>query len=168
VGVDMEVLGFFAKLFEKSAITLFPIAVATGIILFSTPEFVETIGITKIHTDYKTVIGIVFLFSSGTVLTIWGVKFYNIVSNWFKKFLVYRAWVKTLGDLTAAEKSILRVFIIRRESVIYENLGEGIMLVLELKNIVLRSSYQSNSQGYFPYAMQPWALEYLLVPRQSL
>ncbi|MEZ5759058.1 MAG: super-infection exclusion protein B [Emcibacteraceae bacterium] len=164
----MDILGFFAKLIEKSATTLFIIATCTGFILFGPDEFIARIGINNIQSEYKTFIGFIFLFSSVAVISMWAIKLFEIVVNKIQSNSINRASKQALTNLSSNEKEFLRPYIVENVDSQIAFVANGTVCSLEHKGIILRASEVSSGVLNFPYILQPWARDHLTKNTQLL
>jgi hypothetical protein len=140
---------------------LFPLSLLSGFLLFASPQTTDIFGLTHFVTQYRPIIGIIFLLSSTLVISSWGLSGFG----WLKSKLLQRAKAKNrrkrLHNLTFEKKSILSGYINNQTRTQYLDMGSGIVNELDLSGIIYRSSIVADAVDSWSYNIQPWAWEYL-------
>ena len=139
---------------------LFPIAISSGILLFSGETIIETLGLAEITNSYRSIIGIIFLLSFALVVASWGLSLGNIIKNAWLRNRKFRNLKKRISDLTLEEKDVLLGYIQNQTRTQYLSIENGVVIELESLGIIYRSSNIGDIESW-SYNIQPWAWKYL-------
>jgi|GEM_PF-560622 len=163
---------FFALL-KLNLVTLTSIAVALGFVLFLPEKTAADLGINVLRTQYRSVLGVGFIFSSSLVvfqfLTKIGAFFLKGHSERKKLKLAKRAFeeqkesaIKRLHDLSPNEKLILCGFILGNTRTQDFSIQDGNVIELCNAGIIYRSASLGNLHGRgFAHNIKDWAWSYL-------
>lgn len=140
--------------------TLSALCVVAGILLFSSDEFLSTIGLSDIVSAYRGYIGGAFLITLALVL----VNTISAIWRFFKPWVVQEYWIwqgkKRLKTLTPDEKAILRFYIDNQTRSQSLDIKNGTVNSLEKERIIYRGSTLGTIYS-FDYIIQPWSWEFL-------
>lgn len=124
----------------------------------------DSLGIGTLVSQYRQILGIVFLFSTTLLI----VEILIVVYRWIQETLVNRLIVKSghkrLHALTEPEKKVLRSFIFEKTRSRRLDMTDGVVNELESESIIFRSSNLGHGIGLhvvFAFNIQPWAWDYL-------
>jgi Super-infection exclusion protein B len=139
---------------------LFPIALVTGLGLFSPSSVLDIFGLTSFVSQYRQYIGIVFLISMALILTEAILFAHRALSGWRQRSEVTKHRQELLQNLTLQEKSVLRNYITRKTKTAYFDLEDGVVGGLEAQGVIYRAS-NIGQLDRWAYNIQPWAWDYL-------
>lgn len=170
LGLNLMNFDFITNLFSHAVgpKTSLPLFVASGIILFSPRTILIQIGLVDIQSEYRFMIGTVFVFALAMLLGTIILSAINMSKQRWNWFWSEHHLKRGLYDLTEDEKAALRPFIINGSSQELFNLADGVVAILEAKVILNRASTMSVSNTDFNYIMQPWAKDHLMKHKELL
>ena len=149
----------------KSATPKVALAVflCSSVLLFAPLEFVMKIGLESFRNDYVSVIGFVFLASGVLTLLNASHAALNPIKTFMAESQLERNTNIILNELTAAEKAVLRPYILGGENTQYFPISDGISSGLQTKGILYRASNLSlpGPGSPFAYNLQPIARKLL-------
>lgn len=141
-----------------------------GLLLFSSlliflPESaIKAVGLMSLSEEYKIHVGLAFFFSiaflvSYSLNALWRV----FLGRWLHETASLYFLRKEANDLTEEEKAVLRNFIEKRTRSMNLSLKNGVVLGLEQRKFIIRTGNLGTDavSMSFPFAIQPWAWEYL-------
>ena len=139
---------------------LIPIFLASGFLLFSPPQYSETLGLDKLIILYRSWIGLVFLLSSTLLFSHAISQIWSWVTKKYgaKKRLI--SLKKRLGNLTVEEKKILNAYISNQTRTQVLDLENGIVNGLIQEGIIYRVS-PIVRVTLTACNIQPWAWDFL-------
>ena len=140
---------------------LVPIALASGFLLFSPPQYLATLGLDSFVSSYRAWIGLVFVVSAALLATSFFLQAWSWSKGKFKKFQSKAAAQNRLKNLTAEEKVILHGYIMNQTRTQVLDFASGIVKGLEHEGIIYQASPLGTLIDGFAYNIQPWAWEYL-------
>jgi hypothetical protein len=154
-------IALFNNLKKATPQILIGLTIATGVLLFSTIQFIEKIGLINFTTKNHNYIGIIFIISISILLSqlLWWIK--DKFINYIKYRKVEKNRIKSLEELTADEKAYLIPYIIEKKNTIKYSIEDGIAQGLSAKKILFRPSSVGDMIDGFAYNLQPWARRYL-------
>lgn len=139
---------------------LFPLALSSGVLLFSNDNHTGILGLTSFVNQYRPIIGIIFLLSFALIVTSWGLSIFEWGKNkWLNKKRIQNM-KKRLHKLTLEEKGVLSQYIQNQTRTQYLGIDSGIVKELEISGVIYRSSNVGDIT-HWSYNIQPWAWEYL-------
>lgn len=156
--MDFSKLIDFLKLSPRY---LIPISIASGIILFASDRFIDTIGLLEIRQDYRTWIGPIFLVTSIIVVLNPIYQVAEILADRVRTEVVLRSHRADLHQLTPAEKEILRGYILEDTQTRTLDFTDGVVAGLVSKRVIYRATSASFLGPHFAYNIYPWAWKYL-------
>jgi len=160
--------GLLSSIKQTSPVILIGLAVASGVVLYGSDEFLITIGLNEFKEVNKSYIGSCFVLSVSIVFAyaitaIWrfikaiGIKFQKSRRN--KKLM--RARKDDLINLTPDEKNYLAPYIFNEETTQYFSMEDGVKGSLEGKKILYLASNMGDMIHGFAYNIHPWARKHL-------
>lgn len=140
--------------------TLAALCFVAAILLFSSAEFLSTIGLSDLVETYRGYVGGVFLVTLALVV----VNAAAATRKFFKPWVVqaYLIWQgkKRLRALTPEEKEILSYYIQNQTRSQSLDIKSGTVNALQKDKIIFRGSNLGTYFG-FDFVIQPWAWEHL-------
>ncbi len=153
----------FSKLIDWIKLSpkyLFAIALISGVLLFVPTNVLGKLGLIPFVAQYKSFIGVIFLFSTILFLIHPLTEVYDLVQTRITKTREVRNLQNFLHNLTEDEKRVLRGYICERTQSQYLDIQDGVTNGLEVKHIIWRASIMGEL-NYFAYNIQPSAWKYL-------
>ncbi len=151
----------FAIAKEQGTKAALAILLVTGLILFLPLQYLEKLGVAEASSDHRLWIGLCFL----TSLAIVTVNFCAFTATYVGPMIRDQVFIflhrSVLRKLTPAEKMVLRPFILDQQASVTGNVNDGVMELLQQKNVISRASSLSLRGTLFSWILQPWAREYL-------
>jgi len=136
--------------------------IACSLLLFLPDPVLARFGLAEFLQSYRTYVGVGFIASlSLLAVTVLSVVISPIASA-FEDWRFRRHGLRTLGELTNAEKQFLRPYIRDGENTHYASISDGVAQGLVGKNLIYRASHVSTSGMNFPYNLQPYARRLLI------
>jgi hypothetical protein len=151
------VSGFLVAVRQTSPRVFLAVAIATGIILFSSPEFATTLGMVKIRAEYRSQLGITFLVSLSVVAVAALYAGVGWIKAAYKTYKVTKRRTRSLEELTPDEKGYLAPYVLDHVNTQLFQIEDGIAAGLAAKNIIYRPSNIFDMVEGFSYNIQPWA-----------
>ncbi len=131
--MDLKSLFDITKLPTKILVVF---SVITGVLLFSSKTFLSKLQLSKVHETYGSIVGIIFLVSTGIIianLVIWVVK--QILVRFLKSKL-RREKSQLFSNLNFHEKSLLREFFLSDRTTIDMPLEDATVSGLLSKGLI--------------------------------
>nr|WP_010130628.1 superinfection exclusion B family protein [Microbulbifer agarilyticus] len=165
----IEALNGFLNSVKQTSPTIFSgLVVATGIVLFSTSDLIDEIGLMDFREQNKAYIGACFILSLSILASQASSKVFQI----FKSIILKRKKRKNkaqvlerrkrgLAHLTPDEKAYLAPYIFDQKTTQYFLLEDGVKGSLEAKAIIYRASNVGDMVDGWAYNIQPWAKDHL-------
>lgn len=100
-------IGVFNKLAPPTALAM---CLASGFILFSSDEFVSSLGIERIRDENKGLIGWLFIISISVLVSAIIYSFKDFLFNVIRKYRLNRKRTKHLHELTLEEIQLIKRF----------------------------------------------------------
>jgi len=153
-------LSKFIEWIKLSPRYIFPFLIISGFFLFAPEHVLSIFGLSTFTTQYKPIIGIIFLFSSALLLSHWFIEIWKWLVKGIKNTRAKKNFKHKLHQLTAAEKLILRDYLRNNTKTQYYSMTNGIVSGLELEGIL----YKASNIGHvykFAFNIQPWVWNYL-------
>jgi hypothetical protein len=149
--------------FKLPAKIFFAVSLATAAVLFLPSDVLPRLGLDKVVSDYRPVIGAAFLVSVCICLASTFAALGKFIWPWIAQGYTIHRGRRRLRNLNAEEKSILSYYIEKQTRGQYLSIASGVVKVLEIEHILFRASALGlpGSLNDFSYAIQPWAWEYL-------
>lgn len=147
---------------------LVPIAAATGLLIFAPDPAIAKVGLTTLKKTYEAWIGGGFLFSSVLLIS---QAFFGIFTG-VRRIRARRAWrreaIQRLHQLSAEEQYVLQPYLVER--VVTRNLDftNGAVSTLEHEGIITKAASIGHILDGWPYRIQDWALNYLMLHPELL
>lgn len=136
--------------------------IACSLLLFLPDPVLTRFGLAEFLQSYRTYVGVGFIASLSllavTVLSV----IISPISSAFEDWRFKRRGLKTLSELTNAEKQFLRPYIYDGENTHYTSISDGVAQGLVGKNLIYRASQVSTPGMNFPYNLQPYARRLLI------
>lgn len=139
----------------------FGISFITGILLFSSENILNKLGVLAFVTDNRIWIGVIFLVTLAFWVTDFIIHIYKKISKSINIKKKEKVRKERLHNLTQDEKSILSGYIdnnIRSQKL---DSFDGTVRELEYYKIIYRASNVGRALEGFSYNIQPWAWDYL-------
>jgi Super-infection exclusion protein B len=146
--------------FKLGPYVFFAVALASGAVLFGSPEFAKRLGVDSVLAAQRVWVGGTFLLSSTLFVSSIAARFWKTLSPILVERWNNRQRIKTLLAITAQERDILAEYVRANTSTRYYPPNDGVIGGLVGKGILYRSS-NIGSMDSFPYNVQPWAWKYL-------
>jgi len=158
--IDSTITGLI-KILELAPRYLAAISVASGFVLFGSPEHIEALGLSDFAKNQRSWVGSGFIISITVffifiVLTIWN----RISLERYKKRLG-KSLAERLKALTENEKQIIRYYVIKNTRSNNLNLECGIVKGLESAGIIHRASSVGSALNGFAYHIDDAAWDYI-------
>lgn len=136
----------------------------SSLLIFLPESVIQNIGLKALSEEYKIHIGLVFIFSIAFLVAyslngLWRV----FLGTWLHEQASLYFLKKEATDLTNEEKLLLKSFLENKTRSMNLSLKNGVVLGLEKRRFIIRSGNLGTdiASMSFPYAIQPWAWEYL-------
>ena len=136
----------------------------SSLLIFLPESTIQDIGLEALSEEYKVHIGLVFLFSIAFLVAyslnaLWRV----FLCKWLHEKASLYFLKKEAKDLTEEEKTLLKSFIENRTRSMNLSMKDGVVLGLEKRRFIIRTgNFGTDALSMsFPFAIQPWAWEYL-------
>ncbi|MCW9011045.1 superinfection exclusion B family protein [Marinobacter sp.] len=136
----------------------------SSLLIFLPESTIQDVGLEALSKEYKVHIGLVFLFSIAFLVAyslnaIWSV----FLGTWLREKASLYFLKKEANDLTEEEKELLKGFVENRTRSMNLSMKNGVVLGLEKRQFIIRTGNLGTDalSMSFPYAIQPWAWEYL-------
>jgi hypothetical protein len=160
--------GLIASLKQTSPAIFGGLAIASGIVLFTSGDFVDSIGLSEFKSLNLPLIGGAFVIS----ISILAAQFISKAFTWMKsKIERYgekksserrrKLEIEELSKLTPDEKSYLLPFIEEQKASINFRMEDGIKSSLTNKGIIYQANGIGGMLSGLAYNIQPWAREHL-------
>jgi hypothetical protein len=156
--IDSSKILEFIKLSGKQAFILF---VITSILLFSSEELLNSLGLIEIKKSINTWIGIFWLLSVSLLAAEILHPIYKWCADKIKYLLNLKKHQERLRSLTNDEKLFLSVYIKTNTRTQDAEFSDGTVSGLTIDNIVYRASGMSQYHKVFAYNISTWAFDYL-------
>lgn len=160
----------FPKIIEWVKLTpkyLFPIALASGFLLFGPENLLSTLGVCDFAEVHKSYIGFVLLLSTalllGAFLANIGNTLMGFISVKFKSY-IYRTRLK---DLTSEEKEVLKMYLDKDNRTCLFKISHGPVQNLMADKILFKTGPGINSTTH-NVGIQTWAWRYLMKNKRLL
>ncbi|MHC4184123.1 MAG: superinfection exclusion B family protein [Planctomycetota bacterium] len=160
--------GFLSALKQTSPAVFLGLAIATGLILFSSDSFVATLGLENFRNETKGYLGAVFVVSLSIPLAQVVLYTGTFIKERYKKYRDEQknkiAWEKKKGQLhslTPDEKAYLSPYILNDENTQYFLIEDGVVGSLLAKDIIYQASQIGSIVSGWAFNIQPWARDYL-------
>lgn len=147
---------------------LVPVAAATGFLVFAPDVAIAKVGLAALKKTYDSWIGGAFLLSSVLLVS---QSAFGVLA-WFRGILDRRAWygeaTQRLHKLSRDEQHVLQPYLV--EQVVTRNLDfmNGAVSTLEHEGIITKAASIGSLLEGWPYRIQDWALNYLMVHPELL
>lgn len=139
----------------------FTALVASALLLFLPDAVMARIGLARLFEPYRMYVGVAFIVSASLVV-VWIVSSLAApLLDQFETWRLHRHSLKTLRELTDAEKAFLRPYIRGRENTQYALISDGVPRGLQAKGVIYRASNVSMPGGGFPFNLQPYVRQLL-------
>jgi len=159
---------FLTSLKQTSPVIFGGLAIASGIVLFGSGSFVESIGLLEFRESNLPYIGGSFVIS----VSILGAQvIFNVfqvakkqLEEWQKRKRGEKklaAMISELSKLTPDEKSYLTPFVLDQQASVNFLMEDGIKGSLIQKGILFQASNLGDMLSGWAYNLQPWAREHL-------
>jgi hypothetical protein len=133
------------------------VLIACSLLLFLPDPVLARFGLAEFLQSYRTYVGVGFVASLSLLsVTVLSIVTSPILST-FEDWRFRRQGLRTLRELTNAEKEFLRPYIRAGENTHYAPISDGVAQGLVGKNLIYRASQVSTSGMNFPYNLQPSA-----------
>jgi hypothetical protein len=136
------------------------VAVAASM-LWGPDRYVDGLGLRAFIEDYRNYLGVVFLILlAATIPSALTLVSRPLKRSWTQRRTLHRLR-RRLGDLTEAEKAVLRGYLMRGTRTQRLEMSSGVTRSLEAANIIVLGSNLGYWDFEFDYIIQPWAWQYL-------
>ena len=140
---------------------LAPVAVVCGVLVFASPEALNTLGLREFTENNRHWIGLAFLASSATAL-VDGTKEVAVwVRNRMTVAKLKQKRLERLHSLTEEEKQILRYYLAKQTRTNTLRFQDGIVQGLVAAGIIHQSASLGDLHSWFSYNISEFAWEYL-------
>jgi len=147
----------------------FPFTVITSILLFTSNNILNKLGLLRFQEENKLFISVAFLISISFQIATVIEKIFKYISKNIKKYLYKEKMIKYLSKLTKEEKNFLHLYIDEESQTQYLSIENGIVRGLELKGIIVRvSNIGDGLESTFAYNIQPYIFRYLLKHKEII
>jgi len=138
------------------------VLIACSVLLFLPDSVLARFGLTEFLQSYRTYVGVGFI-GSLSLLAVTVLSFVlSPILSVFEDWRFRRQGLRTLSELTNAEKEFLRPYIRDGENTHYTSISDGVAQGLVGKNLIYRASHVSTAGMNFPYNLQPYARRLLI------
>ncbi|MGM0783614.1 MAG: super-infection exclusion protein B [Pseudomonadota bacterium] len=155
--MDISRIADWLKLPTK---TLAALCFVAGILLFSSAEFLSTVGLSDLVETYRGYIGVIFLVTLALVVVNAAAAIWKFFKPWIVQAYLIWQGKKRLQALTQEEKEILAYYIQNQTRSQSLDIKSGTVNALQRDRIIFRGSNLGTYFG-FDYVIQPWAWEHL-------
>ncbi len=146
----------------------FIMCVISTLMLFSSEEVLDKLGLINARDSLQLWIGLVWLLS----VSILGAEILYPIYKWISQRVTWyfnvKHYQKRLHVLTDGEKRLLAQYIDGNTRTISVKYSDGVAKELESSVVIRRASMVAHYHDVFPYNIQPWAWEYLTKNPQLL
>lgn len=153
----LENLGSWIKLDPRY---LLPVAAATGLLLFEPSQFVATLGLSSLVSEWRPLAGLVFLVSicllasHALIAAALGVRGMN------DKARRFRRGKEHLRNLSPVEKELVAKYLLSGNKTHYFEASDGVANGLAMAGILFTPSSIGDVFSW-AFNVQPWAWKYL-------
>lgn len=140
--------------------TLAALCFVAAILLFSSTEFLSTVGLADLVETYRGYVGGVFLITLSLVFVNAAAATWTFFRPWVVQAYLIWQGKKRLQSLTPDEKAILAYYIQNQTRSQSLDIKSGTVNALQRDKIILRGSNLGTYFG-FDFVIQPWAWEHL-------
>lgn len=137
------------------------VAIGSAILLFSSNEIIENLGLLQFVKVNKQYIGMTFLVSGVVTVANIIIYVYKRVTRSIRSNKVLKMRQKRLHSLNPMEKRILLYYFVNGTNSQLLAINDGTVRELEGYRIIQRTSNLSQMGANFAYNLNPWAREYL-------
>jgi hypothetical protein len=145
------------KLKDAGPLIYAAVLIACLLLLFLPRYFITELGLDTFVKSYRMYVGVGVLASASLLSAHLIVFIANFVSEPLAAWRLDKIWLKTLAELTEAEKEFLRPYIASGQNTQYASISDGVPQGLQAKHLIFRASTLSIPGGLFPYNLQPYA-----------
>lgn len=172
----IEILsGFLTSLKQTSPVIFGGLAIASGIVLFTSGDFVDSIGLTEFKNSNLPLIGGGFVISISILVAQLIFNAYGLIKSLTNKFSdkkeqerIQKLKLQELSKLTPDEKSYLQPYIEGQKISLNFRMEDGIKSSLTHKGILYQANQMGDMLSGWAYNIQPWAKEHLESNRHLL
>ena len=140
--------------------TLAALCFVATILLFSSDEFLSTVGLSDLVETYRGYVGGVFLVTLALVVVNAAAATWKFFNPWVVQAYLIWQGKKRLRALTPEEKDILVYYINNQTRSQRLDIKSGTVNALQRDKSILRGSNLGTYFG-FDFVIQPWAWEHL-------
>lgn len=140
---------------------LFALAATCGVLVFSPPVFLQSLGLKSIVDLLRGWIGLGFVVFSVLLAAHFFAWLSRLIGPWIKEWLFIRLHRKRLHQLDTREKQLLANYFVNDTRTLRLDPKDGTATVLSRENILAPSAQIGDLINGVSYAVQPWAWEYL-------
>jgi hypothetical protein len=154
----MEWIGTLIAAILKAGLPLYiAVFIASALLLFLPQHVISHLGLDQFLASYRMYVG-VGLVASASLLAANTLSFIaSFVVEPLETWSLNRRGLKTLEELTSAEKDFLCGYIVTGDNTRYASISDGIAQGLVAKNLIYRASNLSTGEMLFPFNLQPYA-----------
>jgi hypothetical protein len=167
--------GFLTSLKQTSPAIFTGLAIATSIVLFSSGDFVDSIGLSEFKKSNLPFIGGAFVISISFLTAQLLFNAYGFIKKIAtkrkekkKRELRRKLQLQDLSKLTPDEKSYLLPYIEEQKISLNFRMEDGIKSSLNNKEILYQANQMGDTLSGWAYNIQPWAKEHLESNRHLL